>query len=253
MPEQVSVGFLQDNVPYLRVGQGPPLVSVLGLTSTHDPPTGTDRRFALSHTRPLARHFTVYVVNRRRGLELSASMSYIAGHLAAAIERDIGQPVLLEGTSTGGSVALQLSIDRPDLVRRLVLVSAAYRLGRRGRELQAEMARLIRAGQPRQAWASTITATLPGWLRGASRPLARLAVGPMVPHDPTDLLVTIDAEDAFDVGADLPRVTAPTLVVGGSKDHFYSEHLFSETAAGVGDGRLTSSPARDAAGRLCPP
>ena len=75
-------------------------------------------------------------------------MSDIAGHLASAIEHDLGQPVFLQGASTGGSVALQLAVDRPDLVRRLVVVSAAYRLGPRGRELQAELARLIRAGEP---------------------------------------------------------------------------------------------------------
>jgi pimeloyl-ACP methyl ester carboxylesterase len=242
MPEQALVGFLKGNVPYLKVGHGPPLVSVLGLTSEHEPPTGADRRFALTHTRPLAKHFTVYVVNRPRALEPGASMSDIAGHLADAIDRDIGQPVFLEGTSTGGSVALQLAVDRPDLVRRLVLVSAAYRLGPRGRELQAEMARLIRAGQPREAWASTITATLPGWLRSASLPVARLAVAPMVPADPSDLLVTIAAEDSFDVRADLPRVTSPTLVLGGSKDHFYSEDLFRETSAGVRDGRVHIFP-----------
>ena len=242
MAEQESVGFLHGNLPYVRIGHGAPLVSVPGLTSQHEPPTGLERRFALSHARPLARHFTVYVVNRRRGLEPGASMSDIAGHLSMAIERDIAQPVFLEGTSTGGSVALQLAVDRPDLVRRLVLVSAAYRLSQRGRALQAEMARLIRAGHPRDAWASTMTATLPAWLRSASRPLARLAATPMVPTDPSDLLITIDAEDAFDVRAVLPHVTAPTLVLGGSKDHFYSEELFRETAAGVRDGRAHIFP-----------
>jgi pimeloyl-ACP methyl ester carboxylesterase len=150
--------------------------------------------------------------------------------------------VFLQGTSTGGSVALQLAVDRPDLGRRLVVVAAAYRLGPRGRELQAEMARLIRAGEPRQAWASVMTAMLPGPLRGPARPLSRLAAGPMVPADPADVLVTLDAEDAFDVEAVLPRVTAPTLVIGGGNDHFYTQELFQGTAAGVQDGRVHIFP-----------
>lgn len=235
-------GFLRDDVPYLKTGQGPPLVSVQGLTPEHVVPTGWQRRFALAHARPLAHDFTVYVVNRKRGLQPGESMSNIAGHLANAIEHDLGQPVFLDGASTGGSVALQLAIDRPDLVRRLVVIAAAYRLGRRGRELQAEMARLIRAGQPRQAWASVMTATLPSPLRAPARPLSRLAAGPMVPADPTDVLVTLDAEDAFNVEADLPRVTAPTLVIGGSNDHFYAQELFQGTAAGVQDGRVHIVP-----------
>ena len=242
MPEQESAGFLHDDVPYLRIGSGPPLVSVLGLSGEHDVPTGFDRRFALAHARPLARHFTVYVVNRKRGLQPGESMADIAAHLANAIEHDLREPVLLDGTSTGGSVALQLAIDRPDLVRRLVVISAAHRLGARGREVQAEMARLIRAGAPREAWAAVMTAMLPARVRGPARPVARLAVGPMARTDPTDVLVTIDAEDAFDVAADLPRLRAPTLVIGGGKDAFYTEDLFRETAAGVPDGRVHIFP-----------
>ena len=242
MPERESVGFLHDHAPYLKIGHGPPLVSVPGLTPENDVPKGWQRRIVLAHARPLARDFTVYGINRKRGLQPGESMSDIAGHLANAIEHGLGQPVFLEGTSTGGSVALQFAVDRPDLVRRLVLVAAAYRLGPVGREMQAEMARLIRAGEPREAWASVMTAMLPGPLRGPARPLSRLAVGPMVPADPTDVLVTLDAEDAFDVEADLPRVTAPTLVIGGSKDVFYTRELFEGTAAGVQDGRVHVFP-----------
>jgi pimeloyl-ACP methyl ester carboxylesterase len=242
MPGRESVGFLHDDAPYLKIGQGPPLVMVPGLTPDHDVPRGWQRRLAVASARPLARDFTVYVINRKRGLQPGESMSDIAGHLANAIEHDLGQPVFLQGTSTGGSVVLQLAVDRPDLIRRLVVVAAAYRLGPRGRELQAEMARLIRAGQPRQAWASAMTAMLPGPLRGPARPLSRLAVGPMVPADPADVLVTLDAEDAFDVEADLPHVTAPTLVIGGGNDNFYTQELFQGTAAGVQDGRVHIFP-----------
>ena len=59
----------------------------------------------------------------------------------------------------------------------------------------------------------------------------------MVPTDPGDMLVTLEAEDVFDVRADLPRITAPTLVIGGTKDFFYSPQLFEETAREVADGR----------------
>jgi pimeloyl-ACP methyl ester carboxylesterase len=244
MPAPESAGFLHDGAPYLKIGHGPPLVMVPGMTPEHDVPKGWQRQMALASARPLAGDFTVYVVNRKRGLRPGESMSAIAGHLASAIEHDLGQPVFLAGTSTGGSVALQLAVDRPDLVRRLVVIAAAYRLGPRGRELQAEMARLIRAGRPRQAWALVMTAMLPGPLRGPARPLSRWAAGPMVPADPTDMLVTLDAEDAFDVAAGLPRITAPTLVIGGSNDRFYTPELFLGTAAGVQDGRAHIFPGR---------
>jgi pimeloyl-ACP methyl ester carboxylesterase len=150
--------------------------------------------------------------------------------------------VFLHGTSTGGSVALQLAADHPELVRRLVVVAAAHRLDPRGQRLQAEMARLLRAGQPRQAWASLMTAMFPRPLRPVAGPLSRLTAGAWVAADPTDALVTLDAENAFDLEVDLPRVTAPTLVIGGCHDIFYSPELFTGTAAGVQDGRAHLFP-----------
>lgn len=237
MADDDITGFLTDDIPYLKVGQGPPLVVVQGLAPQHDVPRGWERRMALSFAKPFRQHFTVYSVNRKRGLQPGESMSDIAGHLAQAIERDLGEPVFLQGTSTGGSVALQLAVDRPELVRRLVVVASAYRLGPRGRAVQAEMARLTRAGDGRDAWAMLMTSMLTDRPGSPLRPVSRLAVGPLVPDDPSDLLVTLDAEDAFDVEAELPRITAPTLAIGGSKDPFYPREMFERTAAGVRDGR----------------
>jgi pimeloyl-ACP methyl ester carboxylesterase len=208
---------------------------VQGLTSKHDVPEGMERRMLARSLAPLAAHFTVYSVNRKQGLHVGESMSDIARHLADAIENDLGGPVLLSGTSSGGSVALQLAIDRPDLVRRLIVVSAAYKLGPAGRALDEEMIRLTRAGAPREAFAFLYAAMLPGALRGPLRPLARM-IAPRI-ADPTDMLVTLEAENAMDVGSELPRITAPTLVVGGTKDPFYPRDLLEATAAGVVDGR----------------
>ncbi|MGB8379999.1 MAG: hypothetical protein WCG47_01915 [Dermatophilaceae bacterium] len=69
-----------------------------------------------------------------------------------------------------------------------------------------------------------------------------MAVGSMVHADPMDVLVTVDSEDAFDVEADLPRIIAPTLIIGGAKDPFYSRELFEGTAARVQDGRVHIFP-----------
>ena len=55
-------------------------------------------------------------------------MSEIAADYARAIEDDLGEPAYLHGTSSGGSMSLQLAVDRPELVRRLVLAAAACRL-----------------------------------------------------------------------------------------------------------------------------
>ncbi|RYU09936.1 alpha/beta fold hydrolase [Nocardioides iriomotensis] len=115
--QQVTEGSLSTGVPYLRLGHGPPLLVAAGLTTEHANPTGVWRRLSLSWAAPYAEHFTVYLVNRRPGLAPGTSMSEIADDYARAIEDDIGEPVYLHGTSSGGSVSLQLAVDRPELVR----------------------------------------------------------------------------------------------------------------------------------------
>lgn len=238
----MSTGLLNHDIPYVRVGDGPPLVAVQGLTPRHEVPTGMERRMALSMGSALGGDFCVYVVNRKQGLRSGESMSDIAGYLAAAIENDLSEPVFLTGTSTGGSVALQLAVDRPELVRALVVISSAYRLGPGGRQVQQELARLIRAGQGADGWAQLMTAMLPAPLRNPVKPAVRMMMRSMTPEDPTDLLVTLDAEDAFDVGDRLHRVSAPTLVIGGAKDVFYATEMFEQTASGVPDGRVHIFP-----------
>ena len=240
----VTEGKLSSGLPYLRLGQGPPLVLAAGLSPEHTNPTGLWRRMVVSGATPFAEHFTVYVVNRKAGLAPGSIMADIASDYARAIENDIGEPVMLQGTSTGGAVALQLAIDHPELVRRLVLAPGACRLSPRGREAQAELARLTKEGDLRRAWAPIMEMLVTGPLRYPARGLGWLTGRSFSVDDPTDMLITIEAEDAFDAEADLRRVRAPALVLGGTADPFYSEDLFRRTATGIPGGRVVIFPGK---------
>ena len=241
---RVSEGRLSPGLPYLKLGQGPPLILATGLTAEHANPTGMWRRMALSWAAPFAEHFTVYLVNRKVGLAPDVTMSDIAADYAAAIEEEIGAPVLLHGTSTGGSVALQLAIDRPELVSRLVVAASACRLSPRGRRVQAELKRLAEAGDGRGSGAFLLGTMAPGPLRLAARGVGWLVGGSFVAEDPTDMIRTIAAEDAFDAEPQLGRISAPTLVLGGAADPFYSEDLFRRTAAGIPEGEVVLFPGK---------
>jgi pimeloyl-ACP methyl ester carboxylesterase len=58
------------------------------------------------------------------------------------------------------------------------------------------------------------------------------------PKDPSDLIVTVEAEDRHDFKERLAQITVPTLVVAGDQDRCYTEALVRETAAGIPDTRL---------------
>ena len=62
--------------------------------------------------------------------------------------------------------------------------------------------------------------------------------------DPSDMLTMIAAEDSFDVEPELSRVQAPTLVLGGTADPFYSDDLFRRTADGIPRGRVVLFPGK---------
>jgi pimeloyl-ACP methyl ester carboxylesterase len=146
----VREGVLYGGLPYLAVGQGPPLVVFSAFTAEHINPTGPARRFSLQPLRPLTRHCTVYLVNRKPGLQPGSTITDLAGHYAQALERAFTGPVAVMGISTGGSIAQQFAIDHPQLVRRLVLVATACRLGPTGRRMQRDLARFT-PGRPATA------------------------------------------------------------------------------------------------------
>ena len=179
-------GAFAAGVPYLRMGHGPPLLMASGLTSEHKNPTGRWRTMAEKYVAPFAQHFTVYLANRRPGLAPGTTMANMAADYAAALEDDIAQPAFVHGTSTGGSLALQLAVDHPHLVRRMVVSAAACRLGDEGRRLQAEMLRLTEAGAYRGVGSLLVGSLAPAPLRYPARGIGWLAGGVFATDDPSD-------------------------------------------------------------------
>jgi len=239
----VTEGRMSGGLPCLRFGQGPPLVMAVGGAAEHTNPPGFTRRMMLSAAAPFAAHFTVYLTSRKPGLMPGCTMADIAADFARAIEDDIGEPVAFHGTSAGGAVALQLAIGYPRLVRRLVLAAAACRLSPSGRRLLAEVARLVKAGDPRRASALVARALAPWPLRYPASALSWLT-SPLAAGNPADMLITNAAAVAFNAEPELHRVLAPTLVIGGSADPYYSEDLFRQTAAGISGGRAVIFPGK---------
>lgn len=134
--------------------------------------------------------------------------------------------------------------DHGELVRKLVIHSSAYRLRPVGKELQLRIRDLVRKGQWRRANATLMEFVLkPSWYRSALGAVASaLVTMGGAPDDPSDLIVTIEAEDAFDFRDRLGEIAVPTLGIAGAEDSGYSEELFRETAQGIPDAHLVLYP-----------
>lgn len=222
---------LAGKIPYAAVGTGRPVVVCCALW----PITGVaSDRLVRGAIAPLAKAVDrrLVVFNRRSNMPAGFTMEDIAAEYSDAIESEFGGPVDVLGVSTGGSIAQQMAAEYPETVRRLVLVSTAARLEGESRASQIELAAHIRAGRLRAASALIGEDAAPRGLRGVARGvfwmLGNRVITDLLAAD--DLATTLEAEDRFDL-ARCPQIQAPTLIVGGGRDRFYTTQQFHETAA----------------------
>jgi pimeloyl-ACP methyl ester carboxylesterase len=116
---------------------------------------------ALHPLLPLAASRRLVLFNRRARLPRGMTMAELAAEHAEALRDAFAAPVDLAGTSTGGSIAAQLSADHGELVGRLALISAACRLGPVGKHCRPRSRHpsgAARIGAPRRSQP-------PGWCR----------------------------------------------------------------------------------------
>jgi pimeloyl-ACP methyl ester carboxylesterase len=240
---EVREGTFSGGLPYLALGSGEPLVYLSGFTLDHrNPKPGLERTLALRTLTPLARAgFEVYFTNRWPGMAADTTFADIAERHAKAIRHYFGAPVDVLGASTGGSVALQLIADRPDVVRRAVIASAAYALGPVGKEQQLKLLQAIEeTGQyPAHAVLDVLSGKIRSrWLRALLTPVAFLAAKRITIKNPADTIAMLRAEDAFDVRDRLADIRTETLVICGAQDPFWTIEMFAETAFRLPHGSL---------------
>ncbi len=236
-----QTGTFLGEFPYVRLGNGPQnLVILPGLTLENEPPS----RFAAWTYRlgfgRFAGDRTVYVINRRRGMPAGYTTQDMAADYARVIESELG-PSRIVGFSTGGSIAQYVAIDHPEAVLSLALIVSASRLSEEGRQTCERWHHLTREARWQELRADMASATVTGeknkrFARAFMKAFGRIVLG--TPSDPSDFLTTLEADLGHDTTGRLAEISAPTLVLGGSEDPFFSEGLLRETAEGIPDATL---------------
>lgn len=104
---------------YAQFGKGEkPLVMVPGLNIIDI--TGSAKRLAWFY-RKFAKHFTVYIFDRRSGCDKGATIKSMSDDLAAAMQTVGISNACVLGVSQGGMIVQYLAADHPELVGKLVL------------------------------------------------------------------------------------------------------------------------------------
>jgi len=191
--------------------------------------------------------FEVYFTNRWPGMAADTTFADVAERHAEAIRDYFGGPVDVLGASTGGSLALQLIADRPDVVRKAVVAAAAYTLGPRAKQFQADLLRAIEetGRYPAQGVLDSMQGKLRSrWIRALLTPVAVVTAKRVRIENPTDTIALLRAEDAFNVRDRLDDIQTETLVICGAQDDFWTPEMFAETACRLPQGRLIMYPNR---------
>ena len=141
----VEKGYFEDGLPYARIGNNPNIiVNIEALSFKHKPPSGIMlKRMA----RPFMDNYTVYLVGRKQNVPEDYTFTDMAKDYADMILKEFKKPVIIMGASTGGQIALFLAADHPDVDKKLVLISAAYRVSEKGAEIEIRAAEYFKQGR----------------------------------------------------------------------------------------------------------
>jgi pimeloyl-ACP methyl ester carboxylesterase len=236
-----ETGTFLGEFPYVRLGNGPEnLVILPGLTLENEPPNRIAAwTYRLGFGR-FARDYTLYVINRKRGMPSGYTTQDMAKDCARVLEQEIGSSHIM-GFSTGGDIAQHVAIDHPASLRSLILVVSACRLSEEGREICERWQALVREGRWRELRADMASVAVSSETnKRLARAFIRVFGGLVfrVPSDPSDFLTTLDADLSHDTAGQLGGISAPTLVIGGTEDPFFSEALRRKTAEKIPEATL---------------
>jgi 4-hydroxy-4-methyl-2-oxoglutarate aldolase len=240
---------LNDGLSAVAAGDGPPLVVLPGFGRGADLSVRVPRSTALA-THALARGFrrTVHQVNRPVCPPAGMTIAQLAGWHAAAFRERFGEPVDVMAVSGGGITALQMELDYPGTVRRLVLCVTASRAGEHARRELLRIVDLEDEGRS-SAWAGA-RLIAHGPLRLIV--LAASGLSPRRPRAPGEAALVRAAQD-WDVTGRLGEIKAPVLVAGGTRDRVVPPDLLRATASGIPGARLLLFPGRGHASALYDP
>jgi pimeloyl-ACP methyl ester carboxylesterase len=200
---------------YVVDGNGPPLLLIHGVGARLD---NWDGAAAV-----LARNFKVVRYDLRGHGQSSKvpgpySLDLFADDAVALLDHLGVAQAHIAGHSLGGMIAVTLGVRHPQRVERLAVLSAAA--GRTDEERRKVMERiaLIAAGIPGDHFRNSLARWFTDEFRAANPDLMEQYAARNKENDPACYAAAYTVLATGEIGPDLPRVAAPTLVVTGEHD-----------------------------------
>jgi 3-oxoadipate enol-lactonase len=169
------------------------------------------------------------------------SVADLAGDVARLMEAESAAPAHLVGLSLGGAVALQLAIDRPELLRSLTAVNTFPHLRPGLGGLRHGAIRMALLGFGPMRWVGRWVAN--GLFPDEDQKLLRTSAAARIAGNPRRAYLQAAAAVArFDVSSRLGEIACPALIVAGERDATVPMKAKLELAHGISGARLEVIP-----------
>ncbi len=238
-------GILDCGLPYASLGDGDrDLVIFDAVRISNRPLEGLRLQGARDAYEDYLDHRRIHIIERRPEMPIDYDVTDMVADYERGVPELARLPVDLLGIGGGGLMALRYAARNPGHVRTLTLLSSAHRMSDEGRARTGRWVswaeelrwRRIHAG----FMSSMFTNPLAGALFGGIAFLAPDAVG--TTDYPWDFIVGHRAVMDADCASDALEVQAPTLIITGALDLFFTPTLAEETSTMISGSRLSIYP-----------
>jgi len=235
----IQQGLFFNETPYLATGSGNRTVVVFpqiraAFEDIRSAPWAKKllRRLAPDGCRAL-------LIGRKKNLPGGYTTRDMARDYEKILRQETG-PCSIIGLSLGGLIAQHFAVDCPHLVRKLVLAVSGHSIIRQQHPQMNTWITLARERKWKALYLriaylmhSAEKEEIDKWLS----PLLDTALKAPQP-DPSDFIVCMQASMAHNTSEKIKRITAKTLVIGGSNDPLFPPRVLKETAKRINDSKI---------------
>lgn len=223
---------------YIRFGKGRKnFIIVPGVGDGLKTVKGMAMPFALLYRR-MAKDFTVYVFSRRTLLAPHTDTREMAADLNEAMDALGLSDACVLGVSQGGMIAQWLAIDHPDKVERLVLAVTLARPNRTIRSVISRWSKMASRRDYKAIMLDTANRSYSEKRRRKARILYGLLGNIGRPKSFERFLIQAGSCLTHRAYDELPCITCPVLVIGGSDDRIVTGKASAEIADRIPGSRL---------------
>lgn len=201
---------------YFRFGRGNDTLVILPGLSVQSVMNVADA--VATAYRLLADDFTIYLFDRRKSFSAPYTVRMMAHDTCEALRALELDCINLFGTSLGGMTALQIAIDQPGFVGKLVLGSTSARVSEEQYRTIEHWIRLAEEGDAAALNLAFGEAIFPPTMFEQLRELLLDAAKSVTDEELRRFIILAQGIRGFDVLNDLKEITCPTLAIGSSDD-----------------------------------